>query len=64
MPVRLARFAIDDRTAQWDLYLLPLHCIYFKEALIPVMYLINETSIAQGALHLREPAAGPQSTCL
>ena len=24
------------------------HCIFFNEALIPVMYLINEASIAQG----------------
>jgi hypothetical protein len=26
----------------------PLHCIFFNEALFPVMYLINEASIAQG----------------
>jgi hypothetical protein len=26
----------------------PCHCIFFNEALIPVMYLINEASIAQG----------------
>ena len=26
----------------------PLHCIFFSEALIPVMYLINEASIARG----------------
>ena len=47
MPIRVARFAIDDRTPHRDLYLSPLHCIFFSEALIPVMYLINETSIAQ-----------------
>ena len=48
MPIRVARFAIDDRTPHSDLYLSPLHCIFFNEALIPVMYLINEASIAQG----------------
>ena len=45
MPIRVARFAIDDRRPRRDLYLSPLHC---SEALIPVMYLINEASIAQG----------------
>jgi hypothetical protein len=44
----VARFAIDDRTPHRDLYLSPLHCIFFNEALIPVMYLINEASIGQG----------------
>jgi len=48
MPVRVGRFAIDDQTPYRDLYLSPLHCVFFNEALIPVMYLINETSIAQG----------------
>jgi hypothetical protein len=48
MPICVARFAIDDRTPHRDLYLSPLHCIFFNEALIPVMYLINEASIAQG----------------
>src|SRR6516225_9393541 len=49
MPVRVARFAIDDHTPHCDLYLSPHHCIFFNEALIPVMYLINETSIEQDA---------------
>jgi Hint domain len=48
MPIRVARFAIDDHTPHRDLYLSPLHCIFFNESLFPVMYLINETSIAQG----------------
>jgi hypothetical protein len=48
MPIRVARFAIDDHRPYRDLYLSPLHCIFFNDALIPVMYLINETSIAQG----------------
>jgi Hint domain len=48
MPIRVARFAIDDHTPHRDLYLSPGHCIFFNESLIPVMYLINEASIAQG----------------
>ncbi len=48
MPIRLMRFAIDDHTPHCDLYLSPYHCIFFNEALIPVMYLINEATIAQG----------------
>jgi hypothetical protein len=48
MPVRVARFAIGDHTPHRDLYLSPLHCIFFNESLIPVMYLVNEASIAQG----------------
>jgi hypothetical protein len=48
MPIHVARFAIDDHTPYRDLYLSPLHCVFFNEALIPVMYLINETSITQG----------------
>ena len=47
MPVRVARFAIDDHTPSRDLYLSPLHCVFVNEVLIPVVYLINETSIAQ-----------------
>jgi hypothetical protein len=49
MPIRVSRFAIDDHSPHSDLYLSPLHCIYFNEALIPVKYLINGSSIAQGA---------------
>ena len=48
MPIRVARFAIDEHTPRCDLYLSPLHCVFFNDALIPVMYLINEASIAQG----------------
>src|SRR4029077_4825238 len=48
MPVRVARFAIGDHAPHRDLYLSPLHCIFFNESLIPVMYLVNEASIAQG----------------
>jgi hypothetical protein len=47
MPIRVARFAINDYAPHCDLYLSPHHCIFFNEALIPAIYLINETSIAQ-----------------
>jgi hypothetical protein len=45
MPVRVARFAIDDETPHGDLYLSPEHCVFFNEALIPVKYLVNQVSI-------------------
>jgi hypothetical protein len=48
MPIRVARFSIDDHAPYRDLYISPLHCVFINGALIPVMYLINETSIAQG----------------
>src|SRR6516162_10550624 len=48
MPIRVARFAIDDHTPHCDLYLSPWHHIFLNQALIPVMYLINEATIAQG----------------
>jgi Hint domain len=47
MPVRVARFAIDDNAPHRDLYLSPGHYIFFNEVLIRARYLINETSIAQ-----------------
>ncbi len=49
MPIRVARSAIDDHSPHSDLYLSPLHCVFFNETLIPVKYLINGTSVAQGA---------------
>jgi Hint domain len=45
MPVRVARFALDDHTPQHDLYLSQRHYIYFNNVLIPVMYLINQATI-------------------
>jgi hypothetical protein len=48
MPIRVMRFSIDHRTPHCDLYLSPYQRIFFNEALIPVMYLINEATIAQG----------------
>jgi hypothetical protein len=47
MPVRVARFAIDDHTPHRDLYLSPGHYIFLNEVLLQVRYLINETSIEQ-----------------
>ena len=44
MPIRVGRFAIDDQTPYRDLYLSPLHCVFFNGALIPVMYLVNEAA--------------------
>jgi len=48
MPIRVVRFAIDDHLPHSDLYLSPMHCIFLNEVLIPVKYLVNGTSIAQG----------------
>jgi hypothetical protein len=48
MPIRVAPFAINEHIPYRDLYLSPGHCVFFNEALIPVKYLVNETSIAQG----------------
>ncbi len=48
MPIHVACFAIDDHSPRSDLYLSPMHCIFFSGVLIPVKYLINGTSIAQG----------------
>jgi hypothetical protein len=45
MPIRVARFAIDNRTPRRDLYLSPAHCLYIDGFLIPVVHLINESSI-------------------
>jgi Hint domain len=49
MPIRVARFAIDDQSPHSALYLSPLHCIFINEALIPVKHLINGTSVVQDA---------------
>src|SRR6202051_4983764 len=34
MPICVARFAIDDHTPHRDLYISPLHCVFFREAFI------------------------------
>src|SRR6185436_2273688 len=46
-PVRMRRFALDQRTPHRDLYLSPNHAIYIDGLLIPAKYLINRTSIVQ-----------------
>jgi len=46
MPIRVARFAIDDHTPHQDLYLSPAHCLFLNGFLIPVTHLVNDTSIA------------------
>ena len=48
MPIRIARRAIDEYTPRRDLYLSPRHHIFINDVLIPVFYLINESSIAEG----------------
>jgi hypothetical protein len=45
MPIRVARLAIDDRSPHSDLYVSPLHCIFFDNVLIPAKYLINGSSV-------------------
>jgi hypothetical protein len=46
MPIRVARFAIDDQTPKRDLYLSQEHSLLIDGFLIPVKHLINESSIA------------------
>jgi hypothetical protein len=50
-PVRIAANAFDDGTPMRDLYLSPDHAVYLDGVLIPVKYLINNTTIAQVAWH-------------
>jgi hypothetical protein len=50
MPIRVARFAIDDRRPHRDLFLSPAHCVYIDGVLIPVEFLVNDGSIARYAL--------------
>jgi hypothetical protein len=46
VPIRVSRFAIDDRTPQRDLYLSQEHCLLIDGVLIPAKYLVNGRSIA------------------
>jgi hypothetical protein len=48
-PVRISRFALDERTPHSDLYLSPNHAIYIDGVLIPAKYLINGLNITQCA---------------
>jgi hypothetical protein len=61
MPIRVARFAIDDHTPYRDLSL--AHCVFIDEALIPVMYLINEASIAHLLTNALQPSGLPRRSC-
>jgi hypothetical protein len=45
MPVRVARFALDDQTPRRDLYLSQGHSLFIDGFLIPVKHLVNERSI-------------------
>jgi len=47
LPVRVSRFALDERTPHADLYLSPNHALLFDGVFIPAHYLINGTSIVQ-----------------
>ena len=49
IPIRVARLAIDDQAPHSDLYLSPQHCVFINDALIPVKYVANGTSIASTA---------------
>ena len=48
LPVRISRFALDDRAPHTDLYLSPGHQLYLDCVLIPVKLLVNGASIVQG----------------
>jgi hypothetical protein len=45
IPVKVARFALDDRTPHTDLYLSRAHAIYLGGLLIPVANLVNGRTI-------------------
>src|SRR6516164_3781980 len=46
MPIRVARFALDDQTPRRDLCLSQIHSLLIDGFLIPVKHLVNERSIA------------------
>jgi hypothetical protein len=48
-PIRISRFALDERTPHRDLYLSPNHSVYIDGLLIPAKYLVNGRSITQCA---------------
>jgi hypothetical protein len=47
LPVRITRFAIDQRTPHTDLYLSPSHALLIDGLLMPTGHLVNGTSIVQ-----------------
>ena len=55
VPIRVARSALGPNTPHRDLYLSPYHCLYLDGVLIPVVDLINNSTIARcSAEALRE----------
>jgi hypothetical protein len=48
-PIRIGRFALDERTPHRDLYLSPNHAVYIDGVLIPAKYLLNGLNITQCA---------------
>jgi Hint domain len=48
-PVRISRFALDERTPYRDLYVSPDHAIYIDGVLIPATCLVNGSTIRQCA---------------
>jgi Hint domain len=53
-PIRIGRFALDERTPHRNLYVSPNHAIYIDGVLIPVKYLVNGVSITQCAPEVTE----------
>jgi len=55
VPIRVARSALGPNTPHRDLYLSRYHCLYLDGVLIPVLDLINDSTIARiDATRLRE----------
>ena len=48
-PVKISRFAIDDKSPQVDLYVSPEHAIYIDGVLIPARNLVNGVTIVANA---------------
>jgi hypothetical protein len=48
-PIRISRFALNERTPHRDLYVSPNHAIYVDGVLIPAKYLVNGRNITQSA---------------
>jgi hypothetical protein len=44
-PIRISRFALDERTPHADLYLSPGHAILVNDILVPVLFLENGISV-------------------
>ncbi|WP_072397120.1 Hint domain-containing protein [Hyphomicrobium sp. CS1GBMeth3] len=47
-PIRVARSALADNVPSADLYLSPLHALYIDGVLIPIMHLVNGSTIRPG----------------